>query len=171
MEIRGLPEDCRRNASRPGTDDGAHGGAGPGEPVQLLPLPERSPTQSRYGHGAARRHPADRAGMAQLRETTYYGGTTTGRLGGESEARVSVDAGRQPAGRAQAQVRAHHRLRPRAQSVSEPDTGSGADGREPALDRRYYLHSAGGGVRVPGSDSGCLLAPGDRLGAEANAGR
>src|SRR5215467_12606121 len=32
------------------------------------------------------------------------------------------------------------------------------------MDRRFNLYPAAGGVRVSGGDSGCVLAPGDRLG-------
>jgi transposase InsO family protein len=34
MEVRGLPESPRRNEGRPGTNDRAHGGVGPGKPVR-----------------------------------------------------------------------------------------------------------------------------------------
>jgi hypothetical protein len=42
----------------------------------------------------------------------------------------------------------------------------GPDRREPIVNRGFDPYPAAGTVRVCGSDSGCFLAPGDRLGAE-----
>ena len=46
-----------------------------------------------------------------------------------------------------------------------------ADRRRSTVGGRHHLHPAAGGVRVPGGDSGRLLAPRDRLGAGSHAGR
>ena len=49
--------------------------------------------------------------------------------------------------------------------------GHGADRCGSALEGRHHLHPPAGRVRFPGGDSGCLLAPGDRLGTGPDAGR
>jgi hypothetical protein len=49
--------------------------------------------------------------------------------------------------------------------VPEPGARVGADRYQSALDCGFNLPPAGNGVRVSGGDSGCLLPPGDRLGA------
>ena len=62
----------------------------------------------------------DRVGVAQLRPPADHGRTAPPGLDGESQAGVPADARRQPAMRAEAEVRGHHRFQPRAQDLSEP---------------------------------------------------
>ena len=49
------------------------------------------------------------------------------------------------------------------EGLSESGRQDGADRRGSALGGRHHLHPAGRGVRLSGSDSGCLLAARDRL--------
>ena len=69
----------------------------------------------------------------------------------------------------QTQVRDHDRFQSQPQDLSEPGAPVDADRREPVVDRGFDLHPAAGRVRVSSSDSGCLLAAGDRLGAGSHA--
>src|SRR5262249_58230779 len=114
MEIRSLPEGPGRNERRRWADDSTHVGAGPGEPVELLPLRSRTEAGCGSRHAVARFDPAYCAGVALLRAAAHHRGTTPPGMDGESQARVSADAGRQPVVRAAAQVSGHDRFQPRS---------------------------------------------------------
>ena len=106
------------------TDDRADGGAGPGQPGRLLPLRRERRAGRRCRHGSARRDPADRAGVAQLRTAADHRGVAPARLDGEPETGLPADARGQSAVRAEAEVRGDHRFQSRAQGLSEPGAGA-----------------------------------------------
>src|SRR6266851_1138240 len=91
-------------------------------------------------------------------------------MDGEPQARATADAGRQSALPAEAEVRGDHGLRSRSTGVSESGAADDADRHRSALAGRHHLRSAGSGVRLPGGDSGRLLAARDRLGVGLDAG-
>ena len=113
----------------------------------------------------------DRVGVAELRPAAHHRGTAAARMEGESQTRLPADARGQPAVRAEAEVRRDHRFQSRPQGLSEPGAHDDADRHRSALGGRYHLHSAARRVRLPGRDSGRLLAPRDRLGAGSDDGR
>src|SRR5215469_17359438 len=110
-------------------------------------------------------------GVAQLRPSENYSGAAAAWLGGESQAGLPVDAGRQPAMCAEAEVRGDHGLESRPSGVSELGGGDGADWHRPVVGSRYHLHSAGESVRLPGGGDRCFFAPCDWLGAGRHGGR
>ena len=63
-----------------------------------------------------------------------------------------------------------HRFAARLPDLSQPGRQVATDQRQPALDCGHHVYSAGDRVRVSGCRSGCLLAPGDRLGSGPHAG-
>src|SRR5947209_1129083 len=158
-----LPEDPRGRASHKSIVPGRGG-----ESSRLLSVSEAGGGE-RGRDGIGRRNSEASCGDAGLWLSADHGGAAARGLGGESQTSAAADARGQFAVFAAASVCAHHGLGPPVAGVSQPGAGTEGERLESALGGRYYLHSAVGGVCVPGSDSGCVLAPGCRLGPAPHA--
>src|SRR5712691_795918 len=139
-----------------------------GEPRRILSVPQADRRQGCRDEVARRNSEAGR-GDAGLWVSADQRGVAACWLGGESQTSAATDAGGQSAVSAAASICEHHRLGPPAAGVSKPGPRLELERLESALGGRYYLHSAGVGVRLPGGDSGCVLAAGDRLGVGPHA--
>src|SRR5215216_1091503 len=153
-----LPEDPRRRK--------AHNQIVPcrgGQSRRLLSVHQAGGREGR-GDGVARRNSEAGGADAGLWLSADHRGAAASGLGGKSQTSAAVDACGQFAVSAEARVCAYYRLGPRTADLSEPGARAEAERLESALGGRYYLHSTAAGVRVFGSDSGCVFTPGDWLG-------
>ena len=100
-----LPTSPGETADDDPTDVPAHGAVA----RDLLPF-AASQAEARSGPGTARRHPAHRRGVPQLRTAAHHRRIAAARLGDQSQEGVPHSAGRQPAVPAATEVRADHRL-------------------------------------------------------------
>src|SRR5271157_2488865 len=155
---------------------GRNGGSGeralPGrgsEPGRILSFSGATATQ-RSRHGFTQPNPTRRAAVARLRLSSRACRTVATGLDGEPQVRTALDAGRQPAVFAAAEVYSDHRLETRAAHLPELGRGDGANGHRSALGGRHHLHPLASGIRVPGGPVGCLFATLHRLGAAAHSG-
>src|SRR5208283_1722513 len=139
------------------------------EPGGILPF-SGATTSQRSRHGFTQPDPTHRAAVACLRLSSGACRTVAPGLDGEPQVRTALDAGRQPAVFAAAEVHSDHQLETRAAHLPELGRRDGANGHRSALGGRPHLHPLASGVRVPGGPVGCLFATLYRLGPAVHAG-
>jgi len=142
---------------------------GGSKPVRVLPLSGATTTQSSR-HGFTQPDSRRRAAVARVRLSPRARRTLAPGLGREPQVRTALDAGRQPAVFAAAEVHPDHRLQARPADLPELGRRDGADGHRSALGGRHHLPPLASGIRVPGGSAGCILPTLHRLSVAAQSG-
>ena len=109
-------------------------------------------------------HTTDRTGVSRVWLPQNHGRTEATRLRGEPQTSSPPAARRQFTLFAAQVLPGHDRFTPCAGGLSESCPCDDTEGGEPAVGRRYHLHSAAPRVRLPGRVVGRLFAAGDWLG-------
>src|SRR5271157_3315342 len=121
-----------------GSGEWAVSGSG-SEPGGILPFSDATASQ-RSRHGFTQPDPTHRAAVARLRLSSGSCRTVAAGLDGEPQVRTALDAGRQSAVFAAAEVHSDHQLETRAAYLPELGGRDGAIGYRSALGGRHHLH-------------------------------